>query len=123
MTKQIDELFSPERLRKNWEQVQSKEPDAKPEQKNENTPMSAFDALTASLQESFHQDNLAVLNMLMDSLYPIWKDLFAGNAGENDAETDAAASILTAHELLNRIEDLAFAFSLNKNAEHFRGSQ
>ena len=118
MTKQIDELFSPERLRRNWEQVQSKEPDAKPEQKNINASMSAFDALAASLQESFHQDNLAVLNMLMDNLCPVWESLFAGNAGENDPETDAAASILTAHELLNRIEDLAFAFSLNKNAEH-----
>lgn len=118
MTKQIDELFSLERLRKNWEQVQRKEPDAKPEQKNKNAPMSAFDVLAASLQESFHRDNLAVLNMLMDSLYPVWEALFAGNAGENDPETDATASILTAHELLNRIEDLAFAFSLHKNAEH-----
>jgi len=118
MTKQIDELFSPERLRKNWEQVESKEPDAKPEQKNKNAPMSAFDALAASLQERFQKDKLAVLNMLMDSLYPVWEALFAGNAAEIDPETDAAESILTAHELLNRIEDLAFAFSLNNNAEH-----
>ncbi|MEN6330955.1 MAG: hypothetical protein ABFD57_03085 [Smithella sp.] len=118
MSKQIDELFSPERLRKNWKQAQSKKPDENPEQKNKNAPMSAFDALAASLQEHFYKENLTVLNLLMDSLYPVWESLFVDNAGENDPEMDAAEMISMAHELLNQIEDLSFAFSLNKNTEH-----
>ncbi|MEN6375661.1 MAG: hypothetical protein ABFD75_12910 [Smithella sp.] len=117
MSKQIDELFSPERLRKNWEKARSKKPDDNPEQKNKNTPISAFDALAVSLQERFYGENLAVLNLLLDSLYPVWELLFAEDAAKNNPEMGAAEMISLAHELLNQIEDLSFAFSLNKSAK------
>jgi hypothetical protein len=118
MSKQIDELFSPERLRKNWEKAHKKKLDENPEQKNKNMQMSAFDALAVSLQERFYGQNLAVLNLLMDSLCPVWKSLFADDAEKNNPEVDAAAMILTAHELLNQIEDLSFAFSYDRSAGH-----
>lgn len=117
MSKQLDELFSPQRLRKNWEKAQSNKPDEYPVQKNENMPMTAFDDLAVSLRKRFYGENLAVLNLLLDSLYPVWELLFAEDAGKNDPEMDAAEMISTAHELLNQIEDLSFAFSLNKSAE------
>lgn len=119
MSKQIDELFSPERLRKNWEKAQSKKPDENPEQKNKKTPISAFDALAVSLQERFYGENLVVLNLLMNSLCPVWESLFAEDAGKNNPEMDAAEMISSAHELLNQIEDLSFAFSMNKGAKQF----
>ncbi len=117
MSKQIDELFSPERLRKNWEKAQSKESDENTVLKNKNTPTAAFDDLAVSLQERFYGENLAVLNLLLDSLHPVWESLFAEDAGKNNPKIDAAEMILTAHELLNQIEDLSFAFNLNKSAK------
>lgn len=118
MPKQIDEIFTPERLRKSWEKPGSKKFDDTSEQINKNIQMSAFDALRISLQEHFYGENLAVLNLLLDNLKPVWESLFAGHAGENKPVADAETMISAAHELLNQIEDLSFAFNIANSAKH-----
>lgn len=118
MPKQIDEIFTPELLRKSWEKPRSKKPDDTLEQVNKNIQMSAFDALHISLQEHFYGENLAVLNLLLDNLKPVWESLFAGHAGENKPVADAETMISAACELLNQIEDLSFAFNIANSTKH-----
>jgi hypothetical protein len=118
MPKQIEEIFTPERLRKSWEKLKSKRPDETQKKTNENAQMSSFNALYISLQEHFYGENLAVLNLLMDSLQPVWESLFADDAGNNNPAVDAETMIPAAHELLNQIEDLSFAFKIGNSAKH-----
>lgn len=115
MSKQIDIFFAPERLRKNWEKQPVQKVDALPEENDHPEEMSAFYALRASLQEHFHGENLAVLNMLMDNLQPVWESLFDSGLRQNKPMADVSAMISMAHELLNEIEDLSFAFKIRSS--------
>lgn len=116
MSKQIDIFFAPERLRKNWDKQPVRKADALPEDNGCPEEMAALYALRVSLQEHFQGENLAVLNMLMDNLQPVWESLFDKGVRENKPMADVSAMISAAHELLNEIEDLSFAFKVSNSA-------
>lgn len=115
----MDALFDPERLRKNWNKVSSEEARSLPVFHEPNEPMSAFSILRLFLQTRFSGDHMAVLNMLMDDLEPVWKSLFDETDRQIQDLPDDAAAIAAAQELLNRIEDLSDAFQIRGGARRW----
>ena len=112
MPTKIDELFAPERLRKNWQRAQktSKGPDrAKTE---DQSPMEIFARLQSLIRSRFSGENLVVLNLLLDELHDLLIAAFPTGGDDKAPEENQAEPMPAIHELLNRIEDIVDAFEI-----------
>jgi len=112
MPTKIDELFAPERLRKNWQRAQktSKGPDRV--KTEEQSPLEIFVRLQSLIRSRFSGDNLVVLNLLMDELHDFLIAAFPTSGEDKTPGEDQAEPLPAIHELLNRIEDIVDAFEI-----------
>jgi hypothetical protein len=108
MSKEIDELFSSERLRKNWKRPAPAR-DA-PRQKKEKGPGDALEFLRLSINNRFSGDDLFALNILVDELASLL-DLL------DNPDSSAAQIAPAVHETLSQLEDLLESLELRDRTE------
>lgn len=112
MPKKIDELFSPERMRKSWQKTKERAGRPVRAEKEGESPLEIYEHLRDIIHGSFSGEDLVALNLLMDDLYSLLKQIYPQAEG-GPIPADSATDILPAvHESLNRIEDLVEAFEI-----------
>ena len=109
MNDKIDELFSPERLRKNWFPVEK--PNDRPvAQKNVHSAMELFEYIKRLLKKRFSGNQVIALNSLLKELEMLLLQMFPEPEKDNDHKEDLTNLSISCNEVLNRIEDLTEAF-------------
>ncbi len=113
MKNKLDELFSIEKLRRNWElpETEDAEPaasDAEDEFPPE--PLGVFLHLTALINGRFSEETREPLTFLLDELENLLRQRFAES--ENAGDIDVESLNLAIETLLNSIEDLTDALML-----------
>lgn len=112
MPKKIDELFSPERLQKSWQKTKERAGGPVRTEKEGESPLEIYEHLRDLIHGSFSGEDLVALNLLMDDLYSLLKQIYP-NAEESPVPADSLPDMLpTVHDTLNRIEDLVEAFEI-----------
>ena len=112
MPKKIDELFSPDRLQKSWQKTKERADGSVRTEKEGESPLEVYNHLRGLIHRSFSGDDLMALNLLMDDLYSLLKQIYP-NAEESLVPADSATDVLPAvHDILNRIEDLVEAYEI-----------
>lgn len=96
----LDDLLSPERLRRNWRKVKPKAVASQEQTVEEETPQLCYQTLRSLINKRFTGDDAEVLNRLLDELGAL---LGQGPAGDGAPRID---------EVLNLIEDLVEAFEI-----------
>ena len=109
MNPKLDDLFSPERLRKNWQR--SEETVKGQGTTEEQTPLHIFAYLKDLIEKRFQGDNAATLNIFLETL----KTLLVRRFPEAEqVEEDQDALDTEIHDVLNKIEDLVEAFEIGR---------
>jgi len=101
MPNKIDELFAPERLRRNWQKTNKSADRPVIAETEGKSPLEIYEHLQILIKGRFSGDDALALNLLLEELHAHLIN------GENQAETVPAI-----HEVLNRIEDLVDAFEI-----------
>jgi hypothetical protein len=112
MPTKIDELFAPERLRKNWQRTQKPSKDSGRRETEDQAPLEIFVRLQSLIRNRFSGDNLVVLNLLLDELHALLIAAFPTGGEGKAPEENPAEPVPVIHELLNRIEDIVDAFEI-----------
>jgi len=117
MPDKIDELFSPERLRKSWKKTKDQTAGLITGDKEGGSPFEIFERLRNLIQIKFSGDDASALSFLLDDLHAILTRMFP-NVGESQNQAISKADIVPAfHDVLNRIEDLVDAFEVARRRE------
>jgi len=110
MTEELDELFSPARLRKKWKKQSTRAGDKSASPENEHPAKACFEKLEQVIANRFIGSDLAVmeqlLGVLQGKLEPVWDRM-----SEQPVDDINRAEI---NQLLNDIEDLAEAFTVGR---------
>jgi hypothetical protein len=112
MPTKIDELFAPERLRKNWQRAKKTSKDTERVKVEEQAPLEIFVRLQSLIRSRFSGENLVVLNLLLDELHVLLVAAFPTGGEDEAPEENQADPIPAIHELLNRLEDIVDAFEI-----------
>ncbi len=96
----LDDLFSPERLRRNWRKAKLNAEAPVVETVEEETPQTCYRTLRNLINRRFSGDEAEVLNRFLDEL---------GTLLQQDSSEDVVDPI---NEVLNKIEDLVEAFEI-----------
>ena len=109
MTKKIEDLLSPERLRGRWQRDEKKVPDPGSAEVEEQSALKIYAQLKRLIEEHFKGDEVEVLNLLLEGLKAFLVQRFpeTGEAPEDQEALDLAIT-----ETLNQIEDLVEAFEI-----------
>ncbi len=108
MAERLDELFSPERLRKNWRREAAEETDKAGRKATEAIPLACLTQLQEMIPSRFTGEDLQTLNLMLEELGAMLEPIY-GDGGENAPTAEERAAL---NELLNRIEDLVEAFEM-----------
>jgi hypothetical protein len=112
MPKKIDELFSPERLRKGWQKTKERTGGPVRAEREGESPLQIFEHLRDLIQRNFSGEDSVALNLLLDDLYVLLERTYP-KAEESPIPTDSLTDMSPAiHDMLNRIEDLVEAFEI-----------
>ena len=115
MTNNLDDIFSPERLRRSWQQdevaAESKEERAAEPHEAE-TPLAVFQRLRGRIQERFPGKQGESLQVLMDELEEKLLKRFPQTDDSEVSAEDNSSLNQEIETLLNDIEDLAEALEL-----------
>lgn len=112
MPKKIDELFSPERLRKSWQKTKEQAGGLVTGERGGKSPLEIFEHLRNLIQAKFSGDDAAALNLLLDDVHATLIRMFP-KAGESMNQAESQADMIPAvYDILNRIEDLVEAFEI-----------
>jgi hypothetical protein len=112
MPNKIDELFSPERLSRNWQKTEKRA--AKPvfAEADDQSPLKIFEQLQTLVKRRFSGDDAEALNLLLEELQTLLVAAFPPvEKGSTPAENQEE-NLPAIHEVLNRLEDLVDAFEL-----------
>lgn len=118
MANKIDDLFSPERLRRNWRQIEENAKraiDAKADETDEaedQNVLKLFERMQCLVKERFAGNDAAALNLFLEELRELLTRMFLDaekGANAQEEKNDMSPAI---HEVLNRIEDLVEAFEI-----------
>lgn len=115
MTNNLDDIFSPERLRRSWQQDEvaaEREDERAAEPHEAETPMAVFQRLRGRIQERFPGKQGEPLAVLLNE---VEEKLLRRFPQRDDSETSAEDKTALNKEigmLLNEIEDLAEALEL-----------
>jgi hypothetical protein len=112
MSKKIDDLFAPERLRKNWQQAKASTGRPADTETEGETPITICGRLRTLIEERFSGDHAMVLNLLLDELQTLLASMFPTAGERPEPAEDPAEMIPAAHEILYRIEDLVEVFGM-----------
>jgi hypothetical protein len=115
MTKKIDELFSPERLRRNWQKAKVHPEELAGSQTEAKSPQAIFARLQALIRDRFSGDDAVALNLLLEELQVLLDPVFPEAGKSQTPATDQAKMIPQLHEILNRIEDIVEAFEIGNS--------
>ena len=108
LNNKIDELFLPERLRKNW--LPAKKPDNRPVAQKNDSAMELFEHIKRLLKERFSGNNAMALDPLLKELETLLLQMFPEPGKDHDSKEDFVILSISCNEVLNRIEDLTEAF-------------
>jgi hypothetical protein len=112
MPKKIDELFSPERLRKSWQKTKEQAGEPIRAEKEGESPRDIHEHLRDLIHRKFSGEDLVALNLLMGDLFALLERMYPNTEG-SPIPADSATDILPAvHDILNRIEDLVEAYEI-----------
>lgn len=114
MSDRIDDIFLPERLRRNWNHLDgdikghnvSEAPIVDPQ-----SAMAELDHLRALIVQRFPGEQNYALNIMLDELHALLAKRFSQKE-EAKSKADNTVTKLAIEELLNRIEDLVEALEL-----------
>ena len=112
MPTKIDELFSPERLRKNWQRAQDPARGSGRAGTEDQPPLEIFARLQLLIRGRFSGDNAAVLDLLLEELHTLLIAAFPPGEEGKVSEEKEGEPIPAIHEVLNRIEDIVDAFEI-----------
>jgi hypothetical protein len=112
MSKKIDDLFTPNRLRKLWQQTQTGAGMPEGVETEGGSPIEIYDRLRFFINERFSGDDVVALNQLLDDLHNLLVRLLPKEGEKPGSEEYDAEAIPAAHELLSRIEDLVEVFEM-----------
>lgn len=112
MSNKIDDLFSPERLRRSWQKTKERKGGPVSAETDDKSPMEIYERLRNLIQARFSGDDVAALNFLLDDLQAMLIRMFP-QAGESLNQAEPQADMIPAfYDVLNRIEDLVDAFEI-----------
>ena len=120
MSKRLDELFAPERLRTSWKGKDNSggEKGRKDVQGSElKKVMITFERLKFLIERDFRGEQKEVLSVMMDELYDILLQRFPQDIEDRIPQEDEAALNPVLWEMIDRIEDVVEAFE-TANQEH-----
>ncbi len=107
MTDIIDELFSPERLRRNWQRSAKTVRQEGATEEVFSAPRQILRQIRILIEQQFNGDDLVVLNLMLEELQGLFGLRGEATTAEEVAELDAAI-----HEIINKVEDLLEAFEI-----------
>jgi len=115
MTNNLDDIFSPERLRRSWQQdeiVAERKDERAPEPHETETPFAVFQRLRGRIEERFPGKQGEPLAVLLNEVEEKLLRRFPQKEDAEVSEEDKAALNKEIGILLNQIEDLAEALEL-----------
>lgn len=115
MTNNLDDIFSPERLRRSWQQdeiVAERKDERAPEPHETETPLTVFKRLRGRIEERFPGKQGEPLAVLLNEVEEKLLRRFPQKEDAEVSEEDKAALNKEIGILLNQIEDLAEALEL-----------
>jgi hypothetical protein len=115
MADSLDDIFSPERLRRHWQQ--SDEAAAEPDEEKTAVAetqgaMEIFHRLHGLINQRFPGKKAAPLNLMLEELQEVLRKRFPQTGEVELSEEEKAALNLAIQELLNDVEDLVEAMEL-----------
>jgi hypothetical protein len=111
----IDDLFSPQRLRKRWKQIEksAKRPfGVEASEVEDQNALQLFDRLQNLINNQFQGDDVAALNFLLQELHELIVLKFPEAEKEPSAQKEKNDTGPAIYEVLDRIEDLVEAFEI-----------
>jgi len=118
LANKIDDLFSPERLRRNWRQIEESAKraiDAKAGETDEAEDQNAlklFEHMQCLVKERFAGNDAAALNLFLEELRELLTRMVSDTEKGANAQEEKNDMSPAIHEVLNRIEDLVEAFEI-----------
>ncbi|SEM09481.1 hypothetical protein SAMN04489760_10424 [Syntrophus gentianae] len=112
MPKKIDDLFSPERLHRNWQKAGTREERPPVPDRGGQSALEIFDELQRLVQQQFSGDDALALNLLLDELHALLTPASPADGTDQAPAEDQEERIPAIHEVLNRLEDLVEAFEM-----------
>ena len=115
MTDSLDDIFSPERLRRHWQQ--SDETAAEPDEEKTAVAetqgaLEIFHRLHGHINQRFPGKKSEPLNMMLEELQGLLLKRFPQTGDVEVSEEEKAALNMAIQELLNDVEDLVEALEL-----------
>ena len=115
MASKIDDLFSPQRLRKRWKQIEksAKRPvGVEASEVEGQNALQLFHQLQNLINNRFQGDDVTALNFLLQELQELIVHQFPEAEKEPSARKEKNDTGPAIHEVLNLIEDLVEAFEI-----------
>lgn len=116
MASKIDDLFSPQRLRKRWKQIRedAKRPvGVEASEVEDQNALQLFHRLQNLVNERFRGDDVTALNFLLQELHELIVRKFSEAEKEPSAQKENNDTGPAIYEVLDRIEDLVEAFEIS----------
>ena len=115
MTDSLDDIFSPERIRRHWQQP--KETAAQPDEDKTSVgepwgAMGIFRRLHGLVNQRFPGEKAEPLNVMLEELQELLLKRFPSTGDVEVSEEEKAALNIAIQELLNDVEDLVEALEL-----------
>jgi len=112
MPNKIDELFAPERLRRNWQKTNKSADRPVIAETEGKSPLEIYEHLQILIKGRFSGDDALALNLLLEELHALLIPMFPIVEKSQPPAENQAKTIPAIHEALNRIEDLVDAFEI-----------
>lgn len=112
MPNKIDELFAPERLRRNWQKTKKHADRPIIGETEGKSPLDIFEHLQILIRKHFSGNDVQALNPLLEELSALLLTVFPAEGQNQIPAENPEKSIAAIHEVLNRIEDLVDAFEI-----------
>ena len=115
MASKIDDLFSPQRLRKQWKQIEKsaqRPVGVEVSEVEDQNALQFFHRLQNLINNRFQGDDVTALNFLLQELHELIVRKFPEAEKEPSAQEKKNDMSPAIHEVLNRIEDLVEAFEI-----------
>ena len=115
MTDNLDDIFSPERIRRHWQQPDESAAEKAEEKTAVAEPQSAmgvFHRLHGLINQRFPGEKAEPLNVMLEELQELLLKRFPQAGDVEVSEEEKAALNIAIQELLNDVEDLVEALEL-----------
>ena len=115
MADSLDDIFSPERIRRHWQQPYESAPEPDEEKTAVAVPrgaMGVFHRLHGLINQRFPGEKAEPLNVMLEELQELLLKRFPQTGDVEVSEEEKAALNIAIQELLNDVEDLVEALEL-----------